>query len=432
VIGSDAVMGWMRGCCVVVALMTAIVASLPLRAAMSAADQAIVAVVNDDVISKRDLDARIDLIVITGNLENRPDVRQKIAPEVLRLLIDDRLKQQEARRLNVTVSQRDLDRALADIARQLNIEPARIPDYLQSRGASMTTLLNQVETEIAWIKTVSKIAGERASVSDEDVEEEMARLRGSAGGVEYRVAEVFLPIDDATSEAQVQDLADRIVRETRGGASFAALARTFSQSASAESGGDLGWIRPGQIDPRLDRTLQQLNPGEVSAPIRTETGIYIVQLVNRRTASALDGGSTILTLHQVVLPLSPQAPSAVVAEQLTKAAELRSNPGTCADFSGRGRQLGAVSAGDLGRVELDKLPPPVRQVVAPLPAGQVGEPLRTADGVILLMVCDREEQALSPDVRAQVERRIFEQRMSAAARQQLRDLRRTALLDIRL
>ena len=134
----------------------------------------------------------------------------------------------------------------------------------------------------------------------------------------------------------------------------------------------------------------------------------------------------------MVLPLSPQAPSAVVAEQLTKAAELRSNPGTCADFSGRGRQLGAVSAGDLGRVELDKLPPPVRQVVAPLPAGQVGEPLRTADGVILLMVCDREEQALSPDVRAQVERRIFEQRMSAAARQQLRDLRRTALLDIRL
>ena len=425
-------MGWMRVCCVVVALMTAIIASTPLRVAIAAGDQAIVAVVNDDVISKRDLDARIDLVVATGNLENRPDVRQKIAPEVLRLLVDDRLKQQEARRLNVTVTQRDLDRALTDIARQLNVEPARIPDYLQARGATMTTLLNQVETEIAWIKTVSKIAGERAAVSDEDVEEEMARLRGSAGGLEYRVAEVFLPIDDAASEAQVQDLADRIVRESRGGASFAALARTFSQSASAESGGDLGWIRPGQIDARLDRTLQQLNPGEVSAPIRTETGIYILQLVNRRTASALDGGATILTLHQVVLPLSAQAPSAVVAEQLTKAGELRANPGTCADFSNRGRQLGAVAAGDLGRVELDKLPPPVRQVVGPLRGGQVGEPLRTADGVVLLMVCDREEQAMSPDVRAQVERRIFEQRMSAAARQQLRDLRRTALLDIRL
>ncbi len=428
---SGAIKRWVRSWLVVVALL-ATMASTPLAAATPPGDQAIVAVVNEDIISRRDLEARIDLIVATGNLENQQEVRQKIAPEVLRLLIDDRLKQQEARRLNVTVSQREVDRALADIGRQLNIDPARIPDYLQARGASMVTLLSQIETEIGWIKTISKIAGDRASVSEEDVEEEMARLRGTAGGMEYRVAEVFLPIDDAASEAQVQDLAERIVRESRGGASFAALARTFSQSASAESGGDLGWIRPGQIDPRLDRTMQQLNPGEVSAPIRTETGIYILQLVNRRTASALDAGSTILTLHQVVLPLAAQAPPALVAEQLAKANELRSRPGTCAEFSARGRQLGAGSAGDLGRVELDRLPPPVRQAVAPLSAGQVSEPLRTAEGVILLMVCDRQEQALSPDARAQVERRIFEQRMSAAARQHLRDLRRTALLDVRL
>ncbi|MFO1154011.1 MAG: peptidylprolyl isomerase [Rhodospirillales bacterium] len=417
---------------VVLALLTAMTATSSSRAASSAGDQAIVAVVNDDVISKRDLEARINLVVATGNMENQPDVRQKIAPEVLRLLIDDRLKQQEARRVNVTVSQRELDRALTDISRQLNVEPARLPDYLQARGATMTALLAQVETEIAWIKTITKITGDRTAVSEEEVEEEMARLRGTAGGLEYRVTEVFLPVDDSANEVQVQELADRIVREARGGASFAALARTFSQSASAESGGDLGWIRAGQLDGRLDQVVQQLNPGDVSAPIRTETGIYILQLANRRTASALDTGVTILTLHQVVLPLSPQAPPATVAEQLGKANQLRANPGTCAEFSSRGRELGAVSAGDLGRVDLDKLPPPIRQIVSPLKGGQVSEPVRTGDGIMLLMVCDRQEQALSPDVRAQVERRIFEQRMSAAARQHLRDLRRSALLDIRM
>ena len=136
-------MGWMRGWCALWASIWALGAAIimvasPLRAAMPSADQAIVAIVNDDVISKRDLDARIDLVVATGNLENRPDVRQKIAPEVLRILIDDRLKQQESRRLNVTVTQRDTDRALTDIARQLNVEPARMPDYLQARGAAMT------------------------------------------------------------------------------------------------------------------------------------------------------------------------------------------------------------------------------------------------------------------------------------------------------
>ncbi|MFO1127191.1 MAG: peptidylprolyl isomerase [Rhodospirillales bacterium] len=425
-------MGWMRGWCAVLALLLAVIGGPALRADMPAADQAIVAVVNDDVITKRDLDARIDLIVATGNLENRPEVRQKIMPEVLRILVDDRLKQQEARRLNITVAQREVDRALADVGRQLNIDPSAIPGYLQARGASVTTLLNQIETEIAWVKAVTKTAGERATVSEEDIEEEMARLRGTEGGVEYRVAEIFLPLDDAGNETQVQELADRIVRESRGGASFAALARTFSQSASADAGGDLGWVRPGQLDNRLDAAMQQLNPGEVSAPIRTDTGFYVLQLVNRRTASALDRGSTILTLHQVVLPLAATAPPATVAEQLAKANELRARPGTCVEFSDKGRQMGAGSAGDLGRVELDKLPPQIRQVVGSLKAGQVSEPLRTADGIILLMVCDRQEEAISPDLRAQVERRIFEQRMSAAARQQLRELRRSALLDIRL
>lgn len=395
-------------------------------------ERPIVAVVNDDIISRRDLDSRIDLVIATGNLERTPDIRQKIAPEVLRLLIDDRLKQQEARRLNITVSQRDIDRALTDVGRQLGLEPAGIPAYLAARGATMAALIAQLETEIAWVKTVTKAAGDRVQVSDEEIEQEVARLRGSSGGIEYRVAEVFLPVDDSTNEAQAMALAERIVRESRGGGSFAALARTFSQSASAEQGGDLGWIRPGQIDARLETVLQGLQPGQVGDPVRTEAGVYVLELVNRRTAAALDRGTVVLTLHQVVLPLSPQAAGPAVAEQLAKVADLRANAKTCADFSSRGRQLGAVAAGDVGRVDADRLPPQIRQMVGNLAPGQISEPIRSPEGIVLLMVCDREEQAISSDLRAQVERRLFEQRVSATSRQLLRDLRRTALTDVRM
>jgi peptidyl-prolyl cis-trans isomerase SurA len=395
-------------------------------------DRAIVAVVNEDIITRRDLEQRIDLVIATGNLERQPGVRQAIAPEVLRLLVDDRLKQQEARRLSITVSQREVERALVDISRQLNVEPSGIPDYLAARGASMATLISQLETEIGWIKTVTRAAGERQAVSEEEIEQEVVRLRGATGGTEYRIAEVFLPVEEGAGERPAMELADRIVRESRAGGSFAALARTFSQSASAEQGGDLGWIRPGQIDPRIEEAVQRLDPGQVSNPIRTEGGIYVVELLNRRAVPAGGGGTTILTLHQVVLPLSAQASGAAVAEQLAKAADLRAGEKTCAQFSERGRLLGAVSAGDLGRVDLDKLPPPIRQIVGPLAAGQVSEPIRSPDGVVLLMVCDRQEEEISPDIRQQVERRLFEQRMSATSRQLLRDLRRTALLDVRM
>lgn len=411
---------------VLVALFTAAVPPLA-----TAEDQGIAAIVNDEVISDRDLQMRLDLVIATSNLGNTPDVRQKISPEVLRLLIDERLKRQEAARLNVTVSPHDMDQALQDIGQQLKIAPDQIPGYLASHGASMTALLSQLESEIAWIKAVSKMANERTSISDEEVEEEIKRLELTSGGTEFHVAEIFLPVDDAANERQAAELAGRIVQESRSGANFAQLARTFSQSASAESGGDLGWIRSGQLGQRLESTLQAMGKGEISNPIRTETGVYILQLIDRRTSSGVGLNTTAVRLSQVAFPLPANALQEQVEAVLRKARDLQGKATDCEAFATEGKALGATTTGDLGRIEVDRLPPQIRQIIAPLAVGQVSDPIRTADGVIALMVCQRENAAISQELRASVHRQLFEQRMSAISRQSLRDLRRSALIDIR-
>jgi peptidyl-prolyl cis-trans isomerase SurA len=418
----------------VTALLVALVLLTPLAAAaVSPGDQSIAAIVNDDVISMRDLQNRIDLVVATGNMERSPDVRQKIAPEVLRVLIDERLKRQEARRLNVTVTPRDVDRALVDVAEQLRVPPNQLPEYLQSHGASMATLLAQLESEIAWIKTVSRLVGERTTFTEDEIDEELSRLRGSGGSTEYRLAEIYLPFEDATNERRAQELAERIAQESRGGASFAALARTFSQSSAADQGGDLGWVRAGQLDPRLDAAVQRLRPGEVADPLRTDTGFYVLQLLERRTSSALPAGATTLTMSQVALALPADAPPPQLAEVTRRVAGIRgSGAQGCSAFEARGREFGATRVSGIGRVELERLPPQIRQAVAGLVAGQISEPIRTPDGVLLLMVCERGEQSADASLKESVQRRLFEQRFAAIARQTLRDLRRTALLDVRM
>lgn len=416
----------------VVALLVALVWLPPVAAAaVSPGDQAIAAIVNDDIISMRDLQSRIDLVVATGNLERSPDVRQKIAPEVLRVLIDERLKSQEARRLNITVSSRDVDRALVDVSEQLRVPANQLPEYLQSRGASMATLLAQIESEIGWIKTVSRLVGERSTITEEEVDEELNRLRGTASGTEYRLAQIYLPFDDASNERRAQELADRIVQESRGGASFAALARTFSQSSAADQGGELGWVRPGQLDSRLDAVMQRLRPGEIADPVRTETGFYILQLLERRATGSGGAGPITLSMSQVALALPANAPPQQLADVSRKVADVRGSGG-CPEFEARGRTQGAAMAGSIGRMELDRLPPQIRQAVAGLTPGQISEPIRTNEGVLLLMVCDRSEQAPEANLRQSVQRRLFEQRFAAVARQTLRDLRRTALLDVRM
>lgn len=412
---------------VLVALITS-----PGFAAPPSGDQGIAAIVNDEVISVRDVQSRLDLVIATSNLEKTPEVRQKITPEVLRLLVDERLKRQEAARQNITVSSNDMNQAMTDIGRQLNIPADQIPGYLQSRGASMPALLSQLESEIAWIKTISRIANERTTISDEEVEEEVKRLQLTAGGTEYHIAEIFLAIDDPANEGQVAELANRIVQETRSGASFAQLARTFSQSTSSDAGGDIGWIRAAQLGPHLEASIQGMQNGQITGPIRTETGIYILQVLDRRTTGEMPLGPTAVRLSQLALPLPPGATPAQVDDQLRKARSLRGEVTDCDAFAARGRELGSSLSGDLGRIELDKLPAQIRQIITPLAVGQVSDPVRTGDAVIVLMVCERENAQVSQEMRTAVRNRLFEQRMSAISRQTLRDLRRSALLDIRM
>ena len=85
-------------------MATAISASSPQQ-------QGIIAIVNDDVISSHDLNSRMALFLATSNAEDTPENRRRLAPEVLRTLIDDVLKRQEMRRRNITVSQSEIDRS---------------------------------------------------------------------------------------------------------------------------------------------------------------------------------------------------------------------------------------------------------------------------------------------------------------------------------
>ena len=70
----------------------------------------IAAVVNDDIISVYDLNARLSLALASSKVRNKAEARRRLAPQVLRTLIDDKLKLQEARRLSIRASKKDIDR----------------------------------------------------------------------------------------------------------------------------------------------------------------------------------------------------------------------------------------------------------------------------------------------------------------------------------
>jgi peptidyl-prolyl cis-trans isomerase SurA len=420
--------GLARALVLVLALATA--SSFFANVADAQATGGIAAIVNDEVVSYRDLENRIDLFLLTANLENTAAVRQRVAPQILDTLIDETLKKQEAKRLNVTVSSDELDRAMGDVGRQLGVSPDALAAHLKQRGVPIASLLEQIETEIAWIKTVNRLSRDLVTVSDDDIDAELEQRRQGGDQLEYRAAEIFLPVDDPTQETRVHALADELMAQLRRGASFPALARIFSQGAAATLGGDLGWVRPGQLDPEIDAVIKQIQPGQVAGPLRSRSGYHLIALIGKRASMPATGGRTVLTLRQLFLPLPPGASPSAVNASVQQMGTLSQGAATCDDFVGRAR--GDVITNSMDDVDPTRLPGPLQEIIAPLKPGEMTKPLPVADGVVVMMLCDRVQQSGDEEAREVISRFLREQRLAAASRRFLRDARRDALIDIRL
>ena len=151
-----------------------------------------------------------------------------------------------------------------------------------------------------WGKVIQRRLRPLVEVGDEEVTARMERMRANAGKTEYLVAEIFLRVDDAASESQVENVANSLVAQIKEGANFAAVAQQFSQGAGALQGGDLGWVTQGQLPRELDGALsdlgarglnelpewlmnlvQTLNEGETSEPYAVSNGALLVVLCHR-------------------------------------------------------------------------------------------------------------------------------------------------------
>jgi peptidyl-prolyl cis-trans isomerase SurA len=257
-------------------------AVVPLRPAFAQAGS-IVAVVNEDAISKADLEDRMRLIVASSGIPNSPEIQEKLRGQVMSSLIEEQIKLQEARRLELEITQDEINQGFAMIAQQNNLEPEKFRAMITGSGLNIATMERQIEAQIAWTKIVQSQVRPRVNVTDADIDQVLERVRSNKGKAEYQVAEIFLPVDDAKSESDTQQLAQRLAGEIKSGkAPFPKVAQQFSKAASAAQGGNIGWVQQGQLPEEIDRVLGNAEPGMVSDPIRTVTGYHIILMREKR------------------------------------------------------------------------------------------------------------------------------------------------------
>lgn len=406
----------------------------PQTEADAQAVQRIAAIVNDDVISAYDLQSRMDLVLFSTRLSDTPEVRQRLGPQVLRSLIDERLQMQEAQRRNISVSQRDIRQAMESIEKQNNIPSGRLEDFLRRNGVPTDAMLNQVKANIAWSKLLGRQLRPRITIGEDEIDEVLARMRSLQGQTEYRIGEIALAVDSPDDEANVRRTAERIADQIANGARFEAIARQFSQSATAAVGGDLGWIHEAELEPGLREAIPNMQVGTVSPPIKTVSGYRIVLLRDKRRIAEAAPAEVTVDLQQLYLPLPAKAESVDIESQIDLAKTIQSTTTGCPDFASLAKEVGSPRPPSIGKVELGKLATPIRSIVQDLPAGKISDPVKMQDGVLLLMVCSREggEAQVKLPEREEIADQLMQERLSLMARRYLRDLRLSAVVDVRI
>ncbi len=413
-------------------IATAALLSIAGHAAEAQQVQRIAAIVNDDVISMFDLNARMRMIIVTSDLNDSPETRSRIAPQILRSLIDERLQMQEAKRRNVSVTDREMKRAVSSIETRNNVSSGGLDKFLGRSGIEVQTVKAQIRAGIAWSKLIGRRLRPRISIGEEEVEEVLVRLKTNRGKTEYRLAEIFLAIDTPDDETRVHGIANRMVRQIRGGARFGVLAKQFSQNATAAVSGDLGWIAESELDKELRTAVSKLKQGEIAAPVRTPAGLRIIRLSASRKIAGADPSLIRIGLKQVLLPFPKSPSSRDVEAQIDLAKTVRSSISGCRDMAVMSKEVGSPVPADLGKFALTDLSPGIRNAISGLKIGEASPPVRMPNGFLLLMVCERDEPKYRLPKREDIVNQLTRRRLDMMARRYLRDIRRAAIVDVRV
>lgn len=407
-------------------LLLSSISLIPLTARAAAGSESIVAVVNGDVVTQGDVDARARLFALSTGIPLSDDQLQRLDAQISQQLIDERLRLQEAEQRQIAVPDSDIAAQIDDMNKRDN---GQLRQNLAKNGISLRTLVDELRAQLAWTQVLRQEIGNRAVVTPAELNARMEEEKAQSGKPEYEVAEIFIPVETPSREAAAKRFADTVIDRLRNGAAFGNVAAEFSQSQDALTGGELGWVRPDDLDDAVAAVVTQMPVGAISNPIRVPGGYAIVTLEDKRTAGK--EMVTMATVRQAFFPftqtLNPQAPTDQQKEMLLKARALSASAHDCNAVEAANKAEGNVRPSDPGQLPLERLSnPAMKQILTSLTPGKPTQPLVSTDGILVMMVCSESKQNLALVSREDMANRIVDERVDRLSRTLQRDLERQA------
>ena len=231
----------------------------------------IVATINGEMVSNKDLQERANLFSLTSGILINDKNKDMVINKVMQNVIDEKVKIQEADKMGIKVSDAEIREAYVNFEKSNGLPSGKFLDVLKEYKVSKDVFMTQIKANLLWNKLVHSKASRSVGVSDRELDDEFKRIKKDMKTNKYMVSEIVISRKDAK---HIDELVEILQTDSR----FELYAVQFSQSASAPSGGKLGWVVAGQLAKPLDDVIKTMKEGQVSKAILHRNDYYILKL----------------------------------------------------------------------------------------------------------------------------------------------------------
>ena len=400
----------------------------------------IVAVVNSEPITESELRLEITRIKQENAQQSQalppPDELRKL---VLERLIGERAQLQVARETGIRVEEANIDQAEQSVARQNQIDVPELRRRLAKDGIALARFRLQLRDQFLLTRLREREVEGRLRISDQDIDRALAEELQQANdpaAQEVNLAQILIAVTDkATAEERQtrQELAQKTLARLRAGTSFEQLVVELS-AADTSAGGQLGLRRGDRYPPLFLEATQRLPVGGVSDVVRSDAGLHILKVVERKTPAPRSRASVQTRARHILLrPNAQLSAQDATARLLDYKKQIESSKATFEKLARDNSQDGsAAQGGDLGWAAAGLFVPEFEEVMNRLAEGKLSEPFASRFGMHILQVVERKRVELtSAEVREQVRAQLRESRYDEAYTSWTRDIRGRAFVEMR-
>lgn len=402
----------------------------------------IVAIVNDEAITARELEERTQFAIKQlAQQGTAPPPRPVVERQLLERLVSDRVQLQFAKETGLRVDDAELDRAIGRIAEQNNIGPQQLRETLERDGVPFAKFREDIRSEIIMTRLREREVDNRIVVTDNEID---ALLASSAGGEmrsdEMNLSHILIVVPENARPEQVQDRrarAEEALAQLTKGVDFKQVAAAFSEAPDALQGGTMGWRAGERLPTLFYDALKAMKPGDVSPVLRSANGFHILKLNERRGAvGATQVPPTVQQTHvrHILLKTNELVSENEARNRLRNLKERLENKADFAELArAHSEDASAAKGGDLGWILPGDTVPEFERAMNALKPGEISDPVRSPFGWHLIQVLERGVQDVSKERQRLAARQTLRARKSDEAYQEwVRQLRDRAYVEVRL